>query len=176
PHVITKLMDVQIQKLVLEPSTQLNPARPIAIIIDGLDECNDPAVQQEVLRCIGNSICKQDSTPLQFLIASRLEPHIRETFKASFFEDLHHSLNVDQSFEDVRKYLEDEFARIHRDHHETMAGVWSPWPSPEVIKYLVEKSSGYFIYAATVIKFVDDRNFRATCGTPGYLTFGITIQ
>ncbi|KAJ7248317.1 hypothetical protein C8J57DRAFT_1014236, partial [Mycena rebaudengoi] len=27
---------------------------------------------------------------------------------------------------------------------------------------LVEKSSGYFIYAATVIKFVDDRNFRPT--------------
>jgi hypothetical protein len=69
---------------------------------------------------------------------------------------------VGQSFEDVRKYLEDEFSRIHREHHETMAGVWSPWPSPEVIKYLVEKSSGYFIYAATVIKFVDDRNFRPT--------------
>jgi hypothetical protein len=26
----------------------------------------------------------------------------------------------------------------------------------------VEKSSGYFIYASTVIKFVDDRNFRPT--------------
>jgi hypothetical protein len=27
---------------------------------------------------------------------------------------------------------------------------------------LVEKSSGYFIYAATVIKFIDDKNFRPT--------------
>ncbi|KAJ7899531.1 hypothetical protein B0H14DRAFT_3423846 [Mycena olivaceomarginata] len=43
-----------------------------------------------------------------------------------------------------------------------MAGVSSPWPSQEVIEYLVEKSSGYFIYAATVIKFVDDRHFRPT--------------
>ncbi|KAJ7262578.1 hypothetical protein C8J57DRAFT_1513577 [Mycena rebaudengoi] len=43
-----------------------------------------------------------------------------------------------------------------------MAGISSPWCSPEVINYLVDKSSGYFIYAATVIKFIDDRNFRPT--------------
>ncbi|KAJ7234995.1 hypothetical protein C8J57DRAFT_1089385 [Mycena rebaudengoi] len=162
PSVISKSLKVQLRKLVTEPCREFDTSRPITIIIDGLDECNDPGIQQEVLRCIGNSICEQDSSPLQFLIASRPEPHIREIFQGSLFHKIHHSFNVDQSFKDVRKYLEDEFARIHQAHHETMACVLSPWPSQAVIEYLVEKSSGYFIYAATVIKFVDDRNFRPT--------------
>ncbi|KAJ7266524.1 hypothetical protein C8J57DRAFT_1015198, partial [Mycena rebaudengoi] len=162
PSVISKSLKVQLRKLVAEPCREFNTSRPITIIIDGLDECNDPGVQQEVLRCIGNSICEQDSSPLQFLIASRPEPHIREIFQGSLFHKIHHSFNMDQSFEDVKKYLEDEFARIHREHHETMAGVSSPWPSQEVIQGLVRNSSGYFIYAATVIKFMDDRNFRPT--------------
>ncbi|KAJ7248311.1 NACHT domain-containing protein [Mycena rebaudengoi] len=162
PSVVSKSLKVQLLKLVTEPCRQFDTSRPITIIIDGLDECNDSDVQQEVLHCIGHLMREQDSFPLQFLIASRPEPHIREIFQASLFHQLHHSFNVNQSFEDVRKYLEDEFARIHREHHQTMAGVSSPWPSPEVIKYLVDKSSGYFIYATTVIKFVDDRNFRPT--------------
>jgi hypothetical protein len=71
-------------------------------------------------------------------------------------------LNVNQSFEDVRKYLLDEFARIQREHHATMAVVPEPWPSRKIIHNLVEKSSGYFIYASTIIKFIDDKQFRPT--------------
>ncbi|KAJ7190573.1 hypothetical protein GGX14DRAFT_382083 [Mycena pura] len=41
-----------------------------------------------------------------------------------------------------------------------MATVPFPWPSPQIIDALVSKSSGYFIYASTVIKFIDDKNFR----------------
>ncbi|KAJ7248346.1 hypothetical protein C8J57DRAFT_1672813 [Mycena rebaudengoi] len=153
PYVAVKSMDVQLQKLVTEPCMQLNTSPLITVLIDGLDECNEPGVQQEVLRCIGHSIRAQDSCPIQFLIASRPESHLREVFQGSLFHEIHNSFNVDQSFEDVRM-LKDEFARIHREHHQTMAGVSRPWPSPDVIKYLVDESSGYFIYAATVIKFV----------------------
>jgi hypothetical protein len=37
-----------------------------------------------------------------------------------------------------------------------------PWPTPDVIDILVNNSSGYFIYASTIIKFVDDKKFRPT--------------
>ncbi|KAJ7245721.1 hypothetical protein C8J57DRAFT_1678964, partial [Mycena rebaudengoi] len=161
PHVVSKPMNVQLQKLVVEPCRQLGISQRITIIIDGLDECKEPGVQQEVLRCIGNSAGhEQDSPPLQFLIASRPEPHIREIFHGSFFHGFHHSFNVNKSLEDVEKYLTDEFARIHREHHHTMVGISDPWPQPAIIRCLAEKSSGYFIHAATVIKFVDDKNFR----------------
>ncbi|KAJ7245803.1 hypothetical protein C8J57DRAFT_1190790 [Mycena rebaudengoi] len=159
PAVVSKSIKVQLQKLIAEPCRQLDTLGPITVIIDGLDECNDP---QEVLHCVGNSIRKLDSFPLQFLIVSRPEPNIREIFQGSLFHALHHSFNVEKSLEDVRKYLEDEFSRIHREHHQTMARVPNPWPSQNVIEYLVEKSSGYFTFAVTVIKFVDDKNFRPT--------------
>jgi hypothetical protein len=38
-----------------------------------------------------------------------------------------------------------------------MVNVPTPWPSWEIIEMLVDKSSGYFIYASTVIKFIDDK-------------------
>jgi hypothetical protein len=41
-----------------------------------------------------------------------------------------------------------------------MAGVPYPWPLPEIVDKLVEKSSGYFIYVSTVVKFIDDKRFR----------------
>ncbi|KAJ7215388.1 hypothetical protein GGX14DRAFT_359628 [Mycena pura] len=41
-----------------------------------------------------------------------------------------------------------------------MATVPTPWPSSQEIDRLVSNSSGYFIYARTVVKFVDDKNFR----------------
>ncbi|KAF7369184.1 hypothetical protein MVEN_00245600 [Mycena venus] len=53
------------------------------------------------------------------------EPHIRGTFIGEL-DKIDCALNVDQSFWDVRKFLSDEFARIHRQHHETMATVPLP--------------------------------------------------
>jgi hypothetical protein len=43
-----------------------------------------------------------------------------------------------------------------------MAMIPEPWPSPEIIDDLVKKSSGYFIYVSTIIKFIDDKKFRPT--------------
>jgi hypothetical protein len=73
---------------------------------------------------------------------------------------VHRLVNVDQSLEDVHTYLLAEFTRIHTTHRQTMAHVPLPRPSSEVIDHLVDKSSGYFVYASTVIKFVDDKNYR----------------
>ncbi|KAJ6543495.1 hypothetical protein B0H10DRAFT_1854128 [Mycena sp. CBHHK59/15] len=98
--------------------------------------------------------------PLKFLIASRPEPHVREAFEGAYLHSLCRTFNVERSFDDIRTYFHAEFARIHREHWETMATVHSPWPSEELVDRLVHKSSGYFIYASTVIKFVDDKNFR----------------
>ncbi|KAJ7245758.1 hypothetical protein C8J57DRAFT_1679020, partial [Mycena rebaudengoi] len=161
PYLVAKSMNVQLQKLIMDPCASLDASRPTTIIIDGLDECEGRLVQQEVLRLISTAVCERPLS-LRFLIASRPEPHIREIFEASLFGGLHHTCNVEQSKEDVRKYLLDAFARIHREHKQTMAGVLSPWPSQEVVDHFVKKSSGYFIYAWTVIRFIDDKDFRPT--------------
>jgi hypothetical protein len=63
---------------------------------------------------------------------------------------------------DVKKYFNDQFARIHCEHQHTMAHIPAPWPPANVVESLVEKSSGYFVYASTIIRFIDDKNFRPT--------------
>jgi hypothetical protein len=103
----------------------------------------------------------EQQLPFRFLIASRPESHIREIFTDAL-NNIHCPLNVEQSFEDVRRYLLNEFARIHREHHATMARVPYPWPTPEIVDNLVHNSSGYFIYMSTIIKFMDDKKFRPT--------------
>ncbi|KAF7326988.1 NACHT domain-containing protein [Mycena sanguinolenta] len=115
-------------------------------------------IQEEILREIRDSSSK-DAIPFEFIVASRPEPHIREVFRSPFYH--HRGLNVEQSFDDVRRYLSDEFARIHCKH-DTMKHIPLPWPSPDVLETLVEKSSGHFSYASTIIKFIDDKDYRPT--------------
>ncbi|KAJ7878471.1 hypothetical protein B0H13DRAFT_1631176, partial [Mycena leptocephala] len=95
-----------------------------------------------------------------FFIASRPECHIRETFACLGLDGLHRPLNVNQSFQDVRKYLLDQFARIHAENRITMTTVPAPWPSSDIVEALVDKSSGHFVFVSTVIKFIDDKRFR----------------
>ncbi|KAJ7918032.1 hypothetical protein B0H13DRAFT_308633, partial [Mycena leptocephala] len=160
PSLVDKSLSTQLRKLIVEPCRQNTSTRAPVVVIDGLDECADQTVQQEILCSIGRAVTEQQ-LPLRFLIASRPESHIREIFTRAL-NNIHCPLNVHQSFEDVQKYLCDEFARIHRDHWVTMARVPYPWPTPKTINNLVYNSSGYFIYASTIIKFVDDKNFRPT--------------
>ncbi|KAJ7097701.1 hypothetical protein C8R44DRAFT_859847 [Mycena epipterygia] len=161
PAIIDRSLSIQFQQLIIEPVRQNIPDRPLVVLIDGLDECEGHDVQQEVLRCIGNTAHGQN-LPLRFLIASRPEPHISEVFNGPSLGGHHIPVNIEQSFSDVETYFVDEFARILHEHQETMSTISSPWPSPEIIRALVNKSSGYFIYASTVIRFIDDKNFRPT--------------
>ncbi|KAJ7880937.1 hypothetical protein B0H13DRAFT_1630200, partial [Mycena leptocephala] len=157
PSIVGRDMDVQLHKLIVEP---LRDATPPILLIDGLDECDTHRAQLEILRLIARAVNQHPNT-FQFLIASRPEAHIHENLAKPSFHGILDSLNVEQSFEDIRKYLRDEFARIHCEHH-TMEDVATPWPSPKVLETLVYKSSGYFIYASTVIKFIDDEYSRPT--------------
>jgi hypothetical protein len=163
PSVVGRSMEIQFQKLIVQPrQSPLNsPCEPPILLIDGLDECEGQNVQQELLRVISDAV-REHPNVLRILVASRPEPHIREIFEQPSVNPFCSSLNLQQSFADVGRYLRDEFLRIHHEHHETMGGVPTPWPPWNILSLLVEKSSGYFIYAATVIKFIDDRDFRPT--------------
>ncbi|KAJ7312729.1 hypothetical protein DFH08DRAFT_1043974, partial [Mycena albidolilacea] len=132
---------------------------PTILVIDGLDECDGHNVQRQILRLI-RSTAEEPSLRLRILIASRPEPHIRETFEEASFMGFVDFINIEQSFEDVRTYFRVEFSRIHCEHANSMRKIPTPWPSPQIVDMLVKNSSGYFIYASTVIKFIDDEYSR----------------
>ncbi|KAJ7926331.1 hypothetical protein B0H13DRAFT_2265923 [Mycena leptocephala] len=160
PGVFDKSPLIQLEKLLIEPSRAIDLARTLVIVIDGLDECAGEKRQLEIVRSIGQGLLVPQ-LPLRFLIASKPEAHISDLFREPHLKGLHRKFNIHPSFNDIHTYLRDEFARIYRDHG-TMVDVPGPWPSQKVVKHLIQKSSGYFIYASTVIKFIDDLDFRPT--------------
>jgi hypothetical protein len=112
-------MDVQLHKLIIQPCQSLNDAAPLILLIDGLDECEGEWVQESILTLIGNTV-RQHPATFRILLASRPEQHIREKLAESSFRNLYDAVNVEKSFEDIRLYFRDEFARIHRQHATTM--------------------------------------------------------
>ncbi|KAJ7731711.1 hypothetical protein B0H14DRAFT_2409395 [Mycena olivaceomarginata] len=154
PSVLGRSLDVQLRSLILEPCRLAHGTSPPALLIDGLDECNGHNIQQQILHLIG-SAAKKHHLAVRILVASRPEPYIRETFGEEALRGVADSTDIEQSFEDIRTYFRDEFSRIHRNHS-AIKNISTPWPGPYTLGKLVQNSSGYFVYAATVIKFVDD--------------------
>ena len=172
PSIPTKALEIQLQKLILEPLQQVSEEskEPIVIIIDGLDECEDEEVQSNVLRHLG-SVFQRPSVGgcdrICFIVTSRPEPWIHDEFTIEPLSSITRQLFLGQTPEandDIRTFFRLGFTEIHDSpkHRLTMSNVAKPWPSYIVIDDLVDKASGQFIYPATVLKFVGDPNYRPT--------------
>ena len=141
----------------------LAPSSPSIVVIDGLDECHGHDDQCRILAQVSHMV-NTHRLPLRFLIASRPESHLCEAFEEPNLANIveRRSLYGDSdAWDDVATYLRVEFSRIYvsKRHRDVMQFVPRPWPSDGVIETLVCKSGGHFIYASTVIKFVDEENF-----------------
>ncbi|KAK6964743.1 hypothetical protein R3P38DRAFT_983009 [Favolaschia claudopus] len=155
PSLLNKSISAQLQRLVIDSYAEASSNRSLVLVLDGLDECEGETRQQDILRTIAGSL---NSQPLfRVLIVSRPEAHIKEIFCEPPLQ-LCERLDVLGSMEDVRVYLVDEFKRIRRTHS-IMATTSAAWPEDQLIQHVVAKSSGHFIYAATVIRFVEDNDF-----------------
>ncbi|KAF8626891.1 hypothetical protein AX15_004640 [Amanita polypyramis BW_CC] len=141
-------------------SSEIPTFSPYLVVIDGSDECTGNDDQRLILSYI-HELC----LPLHFLVASHPEPRIRQAFEhtgtmattatcISLSED--HGAHTD-----VLKFLESEFLRIYNSdkHADTMRFVPQPWPPPRVLRQLAYKSEGYFIYASTIVKYIDEEYF-----------------
>ena len=157
PTLHTKSMDVQLQTLIVDAFQDLSPLpqRSYLVIMYGLDECRDKATQQSILQLLCETITVH-KLPLRFLIGSRPESHIRSSFDQEFLYTITHQVFLDETFNpsrDIRVILQDGFAKISAESS-ILSHVKQPWPEEGIIDLLVQRSSGQFIYAATVLKFV----------------------
>ena len=157
PALHTKSMDIQLRTLVVDAFRHLSPLpqRSYLVIIDGLDECHDKATQQLILRLLCETITVH-KLPLRFLIGSRPESHIRSSFDQESLYTITHRVVLDETFNpgrDIWVFLQDGFAKICAENS-ILSHVEQPWPGKGIIDLLVQRSSGQFIYAATVLKFV----------------------
>ena len=139
--------------------SQTNPS-PLIVIIDGLDECQGHKDQRRILTEVSHMISTHH-LPLRFVIVSRPESHLCDAFEEPPLVTITENLSLYDDFgarADVSSYLRSEFSRIHESkrYKYVMQFVPIPWPSKRAIDRLVSKSGGYFIYASTVIRFIDE--------------------
>ena len=155
---------VQLKRLIIEPIRLLPiPIRSIIIIIDGLDECEDFNSQRHILTLIGQ-VTTDPNVAIRFIIASRPEHQICDMFNKEPLFSRTRCLVLEEGYDtaaDIERYLRDKFEDIHSRNKDIMPDIRSRWPLADDIQMLVWRASGQFIYAATVIKFVDsDTDFR----------------
>jgi len=149
---------VQLKRLIIEPIRLLPiPARPTIIIIDGLDECEDFNSQRDILTLIGQ-VTMDPNVAIRFIVASRPEHQIGDMFNKEPLFSRTRRLVLDEGYDtaaDIERYLRDKFDEIYSCNRDIMPDVKTPWPLKDELQRLVWRASGQFIYAATVIKFVN---------------------
>ena len=163
PAIFHRSLEAQLTMLVIEPlahlsRTRISPSTPVPnlIIIDGLDECRDPQVQQHILHAVSSAL---QQLSLKFLICSRAEPHLTLEFTSL---TLATRLSLDDGYQgdaDIELYLVDSFEKISTTHP-LKEHIPPAWPTYEVLSTLVKKSSGQFIYAATVVKYISSNRHQ----------------
>ncbi|KAM6493002.1 hypothetical protein JOM56_011136 [Amanita muscaria] len=159
PDIPRKAIEIQFDQLIVQPfltisgSESTTPISMRVIIIDGLDECSDAKLQERILKIIGNAVA-DTRFPLRFIVSSRPEAHIQDFFDQFQSPTLQIDLaKVEDAFRDIEIYFTSEFARIAFEQ-QLDSGTW---PDQFIIDILVFRSSGQFVYAATVMKYIGDK-------------------
>ncbi|KAF8810404.1 hypothetical protein BYT27DRAFT_7186632, partial [Phlegmacium glaucopus] len=180
PAVFHKSLDTQIETLIIQPLKNainllvrdnacavVDPAVtkkwPRLIVIDGLDECHGPSIQSSIIRALSTALLCIP-VPIILLFASRPEPHIRNAFNLLNKSQACRHIVLDDSYEpdaDIKAFLLSRFAEI-KENHPLAVYIPQSWPSAEIIDRLVRKSSGQFIYASTVMKYLESPDHRPT--------------
>ncbi|KAF9547775.1 hypothetical protein CPC08DRAFT_359293 [Agrocybe pediades] len=134
---------------------------PYLVVIDGLDECSANIDSQRDLLFTLQEVISSTSL-IRFLVCSRPESHLNSAFSSSYMAKIHYKIFLDDDYsatKDIELYLEDKFREI-KEGHVFKHKLPTTWPTPDNIRDLVYKSSGQFIYASTVIRYVESPRHR----------------
>ncbi|KAF9533125.1 hypothetical protein CPB83DRAFT_845869 [Crepidotus variabilis] len=163
PAIFESSLGDQLEKLFAHPvrqaceNTELNH-QPRLVILDGLDECATPRIQTHILAVLAK-VVQSTPIPLVILIASRPEIDIAVTFDSpsnlSNIQTTLISLNDDyEANSDIRLYVTTKLNGIKRLHR-FRKYIPAIWPAPEDVELIVQKSSGQFIFASTIVRHVE---------------------
>jgi hypothetical protein len=157
PEVGRESLCSQVEKLIVSPLKTVNI--PTLIIIDALDECKDEEPASAILSILSRYV---DEIPnAKFFITGRPEPRIRSGFRLQSLQPITevlqlHNVKPSSVDNDIKLFFRtrlNEIAKNRSDCHFAQ-----DWPGSSNIDTLCEKAAGFFIYAATVVKFVASKS------------------
>jgi hypothetical protein len=158
--ILCRTPERQFQQLIADPIRSVTmPTHPMIIIVDGLDECDNKEMIADFVDIVALAI-RNYRLPLRFLFTSRVEELIRRRFAvapalAATYRLALEDFNAD---DDLRRFFRSRFSTIYEQNRRVMRNITLPWPSESDLNILVEKSSGSFIFAFTLVNFVNDES------------------
>ena len=144
----------QLENLLVKPLS--GEAVSCVVVIDALDECIDDQPASAILSVLGRFV---EQLPLvKFFITGRPEPRIRTGFRLPLLQPLTqvfllHQVDLSSVDNDIQLYLTQRLTMIAKRRSDV--DLPNPWPHDHEIKALAKKSSGLFIFASTVARFIE---------------------
>ncbi|KAG8869646.1 hypothetical protein FRB98_002308, partial [Tulasnella sp. 332] len=159
PEARSSDLSTQLQKLIIKPLHGVVDApSPLVIVLDALDECEDPIDAREIITLLANATVQfPPYLHLKILITSRPEVHLYPPFPrwislvTSVVANLHDVKEPDVKA-DIKIYLRDRL--LGEDEVAT----------DEEIDRLVEMAQGAFFVASSAVQFIDNSYSQSLLG------------
>ncbi|KAL0953353.1 hypothetical protein HGRIS_004593 [Hohenbuehelia grisea] len=103
-----------------------------------------------------STIIEAHPSIFRIVMTGRPESHLQQRLRRPEFQVMTKCLHL-QDYDasgDIRIYLTTRLQDVYLTYSDVMPDSQLPWPSKEEVEILVDRSSGLFIYAATVADFV----------------------
>jgi ABC-type dipeptide/oligopeptide/nickel transport system ATPase subunit len=154
PSVAQNSLLSQLKELIVDPLSSMDI--PCVIVVDALDECVDDQPASAILSVLGRLVKRLPS--VKFFITGRPEPRIRTGFRLPLLEPftqifLLHEVELSNVDEDIRLYLQEKLTAVAKRRSDF--DLTDSWPCDEDLTVLTEKSSGLFIFASTLARFIE---------------------
>ncbi|EKM52761.1 uncharacterized protein PHACADRAFT_211974 [Phanerochaete carnosa HHB-10118-sp] len=154
PHIQTTLVSHQLKRLIVDPLRKLPTFPPCVVVIDALDECKDDHATSLIVRALSEHV--SSLLPLKILLTSRPTPNITYGFRSTGLLNttqhiILHEVPPNTTERDIGIFLQKRMADIRERY-----GLGRSWPSAKQVARLVKLSDKLFIYAATVIRYIED--------------------
>ena len=147
----------QLENLIVNPLAAKKVS--FIIVIDALDECIDDQPASAILSVLGR-FAKQLS-PVKFFITGRPEPRIHTGFRLPLLQPLTqifllHEVESSSVNNDIQLYLTQRLSAIAKQRSDL--DLPDLWPHDHEIEALTKKSSGLFIFASTLVRFIESEH------------------
>ena len=161
PSVAQNSLISQLRDLIVVPLSSTNIS--CVIVIDALDECVDDQPASAILSVLARLV--KQLPFVRFFITGRPEPRIRTGFRLPLLEPLTqifllHEVKPSNVDEDIQLYLQEKLTAVAK--RRSNFDVSKPWPCNKDLAALTKKSSGLFIFASTLARFIESEYHEPT--------------
>ncbi|EMD30819.1 hypothetical protein CERSUDRAFT_145802, partial [Gelatoporia subvermispora B] len=153
-------LELQVRHLLEEPLRNAYGTKTSkwVLVMDALDECLDGDATKDMLTQL---IARSRDIPVKLFVTSRPEAHIRDQFVStgSNVSNIIRLHDIEQHIieSDIRLYIVERLKHIHSTW-ETRDVFPSKWPSDEDVTLLTKQAGKLFIYAFTIIKYIEEND------------------